>query len=413
VRYELLVGLRYTRAKRRNHFISFISLISMAGIALGVAALIVVLSVMNGFQTEIRTRILGIASHVQIADARGGLADWRGVARAAENNPHVLAAAPYVNGQGMLSFGRAARGVQVRGVLPAEEAQVTDIGRHMSAGRLEALQPGGFGIILGADLARGLGARDGDKVALIIPQGNVTPAGVVPRLKQFTVVGIFNVGYNEADAALALVHLTDAQRLYQIGDAVSGVRLKLDDLFQAQTVAREVTANLGRDLYAYDWTRSNSNLFRAIQIEKRMMFIILVLIITVASFNVVSTLVMLVTDKQADIAILRTLGAAPRSVMQIFMVQGAVIGVIGTVLGVAGGVALALNIDTVVPALEAVLGFKFLAKDVYMIPELPSQVEAADVTVITVVSLLLSFLATLYPSWRASRVNPAEALRYE
>jgi len=413
VRYELLVGLRYTRAKRRNHFISFISLISMAGIALGVAALIVVLSVMNGFQTEIRTRILGIASHVQIADARGGLADWRGVARAAEGNPHVLAAAPYVNGQGMLSFGRMARGVQVRGVLPAQEAQVTDIGRHMTAGRLEDLVAGGFGIILGADLARGLGARDGDKVALIIPQGNVTPAGVVPRLKQFTVIGIFNVGYNEADAALALVNLTDAQRLYQVGDAVSGVRLKLDDLYQARTVAREVTVNLGRDLYAYDWTRSNPNLFRAIQIEKRMMFIIMVLIITVASFNVVSTLVMLVTDKQADIAILRTLGAAPGSVMQIFMVQGAVIGVIGTVLGVAGGVALALNIDTVVPALEAVLGFKFLAKDVYMIPDLPSQVEAADVSVITVVSLLLSFLATLYPSWRASRVNPAEALRYE
>ncbi|MDH3320771.1 MAG: lipoprotein-releasing ABC transporter permease subunit [Betaproteobacteria bacterium] len=413
MRYELLVGLRYTRAKRRNHFISFISLISMAGIALGVAALIVVLSVMNGFQTEIRTRILGIASHVQIADARGGLADWRGVARAAEGNPHVLAAAPYVNGQGMLSFGRMARGVQVRGVLPAQEAQVTDIGRHMTAGRLEDLVAGGFGIILGADLARGLGARDGDKVALIIPQGNVTPAGVVPRLKQFTVIGIFNVGYNEADAALALVNLTDAQRLYQVGDAVSGVRLKLDDLYQARTVAREVTVNLGRDLYAYDWTRSNPNLFRAIQIEKRMMFIIMVLIITVASFNVVSTLVMLVTDKQADIAILRTLGAAPGSVMQIFMVQGAVIGVIGTVLGVAGGVALALNIDTVVPALEAVLGFKFLAKDVYMIPDLPSQVEAADVSVITVVSLLLSFLATLYPSWRASRVNPAEALRYE
>lgn len=413
MRYELLVGLRYTRAKRRNHFISFISLISMAGIALGVAALIVVLSVMNGFQTEIRTRILGIASHVQIADARGGLADWQGVARAAMENPHVRAAAPYVNGQGMLSFGRAARGVQVRGVLPAEEARVTDIGLHMTAGHLEDLRPGEFGIILGADLARGLGARDGDKVALIIPQGNVTPAGVLPRLKQFTVVGIFNVGYNEADAALALVHLRDAQRLYQIGDAVSGVRLKLDDLLQARSVARQVAANLGRDLYAYDWTRSNANLFRAIQIEKRMMFIIMVLIITVASFNVVSTLVMLVTDKQADIAILRTLGAAPGSVMQIFMVQGAVIGVIGTVLGVAGGVALALNIDTVVPALEAVLGFKFLAKDVYMIPELPSQVEAADVSVITAVSLVLSFLATLYPSWRASRVNPAEALRYE
>ncbi len=413
MRYELLVGLRYTRAKRRNHFISFISLISMAGLALGVAALIVVLSVMNGFQTEIRTRILGIASHVQIADARGGMADWQGVARAAAAHPRVLATAPYVSGQGMLSFGRAARGVQVRGVLPEQELRVTDLGAHMTAGRLEALQPGEFGIVLGADLARALGALAGDKVALIIPQGNVTPAGVVPRLKQFTVVGIFNVGFNEADAALALVHLSDAQRLYQIGAAVSGVRLKLDDLFEARTVAREVAANMDRELYAYDWTRANPNLFRAIQIEKRMMFIIMVQIITVAAFNVVSTLVMLVTDKQADIAILRTLGAAPGSVMQIFMVQGAVIGVIGTLLGVAGGVALALNIETVVPALESVLGFKFLAKDVYMIPDLPAQVEASDVTTITVVSLLLSFLATLYPSWRASRVNPAEALRYE
>jgi lipoprotein-releasing system permease protein len=235
----------------------------------------------------------------------------------------------------------------------------------------------------------------------------------LPRLKQFTLVGTFDVGYSEADSALALVHLADAQRLYQMGEAVSGVRLKLDDLFQARRVAQEVTVNLDRDIYAYDWTRANPNLFRAIQIEKRMMFIIMVLIITVAAFNVVSTLVMLVTDKQADIAILRTLGAAPGSVMQIFMVQGAVIGVIGTLLGVAGGVALALNIETVVPALESALGFKFLAKDVYMIPDLPSQVEAADVTVITVVSLLMSFLATLYPSWRAARVNPAEALRYE
>ena len=413
MRYELLVGLRYTRAKRRNHFISFISLISMAGMALGVAALIVVLSVMNGFQTEIRTRILGVASHVQIADARGTLADWQSVARAAATHPRVVAAAPYLSGQGMLTRGRSARGALVRGVLPGEEALVTDLGQHMTAGRLDALRPGEFGIVLGADLARYLGALVGDKVALIIPQGNVTPAGVLPRLKQFTLVGTFDVGYSEADSALALVHLADAQRLYQTGEAVTGVRLKLDDLFEARKVAREVTANLDRDLYAYDWTRANPNLFRAIQIEKRMMFIIMVLIITVAAFNVVSTLVMLVTDKQADIAILRTLGAAPGSVMQIFMVQGAVIGVIGTLLGVAGGVALALNIGTVVPALESALGFKFLAKDVYMIPDLPSQVEAADVTVITVVSLLLSFLATLYPSWRAARVNPAEALRYE
>jgi lipoprotein-releasing system permease protein len=413
VRYELLVGLRYTRAKRRNHFISFISLISMAGIALGVAALIVVLSVMNGFQTEIRTRILGVASHVQIADSRGGLADWQAVARSAGSHPRVLAAAPYVTGQGMLSRGRYSRGVLVRGILPAEESRVTDFGAHMTSGSLDALQPGGFGIVLGSDLARNLGLLAGDKVALIIPQGNVTPAGVIPRLKQFTVVGTFNVGFSEADSALALVHLADAQLLYQVGAAVSGVRLKLDDLFEARSVAREVTANLHADLYAHDWTQSNPNLFRAIQIEKRMIFVIMILIITVAAFNVVSTLVMLVTDKQADIAILRTLGAAPGSVMQIFMVQGAVIGVLGTLLGAAGGLALAFNIDTVVPALEAVLGFKFLSKDVYLIPDLPSQVELADVAVVTGVSLLLSLLATLYPSWRASRINPAEALRYE
>ena len=413
MRYELLVGLRYTRAKRRNHFISFISATSMAGIALGVAALIVVLSVMNGFQKELRARILGVASHVQISGADNRLVDWEAVAKIAEREPQVVAAAPFVNGQGLLSAGQAVRGSVVRGILPGEEGRVTDIGQHMTAGTLDALRPGEFGILLGADLARYLGAIAGDKVALIIPQGNVTPAGVLPRLKQFTVLGLFDTGYSEADSALALVHLADAQRLYQTGDAVSGVRLKLDDLYQARTVAQEVTVNLDRDIYAYDWTRANPNLFRAIQIEKRMMFIIMVLIITVAAFNVVSTLVMLVTDKQADIAILRTLGAAPGSVMQIFMVQGAVIGVIGTLLGVAGGVALALNIETVVPALESALGFKFLAKDVYMIPDLPSQVEAADVTVITVVSLLMSFLATLYPSWRAARVNPAEALRYE
>jgi lipoprotein-releasing system permease protein len=413
VRYELLVGLRYTRAKRRNHFISFISLISMAGIALGVAALIVVLSVMNGFQDEIRTRILGVASHVQIQDPRGGLADWEGVARKVADIPRVRAAAPFVQGQAMVTVAGAARGVYVRGVLPGPEAGVTDIARHMRAGSLDALAPGEFGVVLGADLARVLRTFVGEKIVLIIPQGNVTPAGVIPRLKQFTVVGIFDVGYAEADSSLALVHLEDSQRLYQIGDAVSGVRLKLDDPLRAREVTREVALRFDGSLQAYDWTRANPNLFRAIEIEKRMIFIIMVLIITVAAFNVVSTLVMLVTDKQADIAILRTLGAAPRSVMQIFIVQGSVIGVVGTLLGFAGGLALALNVDVVVPALEHVLGFKFLSKDVYQIPDLPSKVESFDVVVVCAVSLALSLAATLYPSWRASRVNPAEALRYE
>ena len=413
MRYELLVGLRYTRAKRRNHFISFISLTSMAGIALGVAALIVVLSVMNGFQTELRARILGVASHVQITGADQRLSDWQAVAAAASQHPRVRAAAPFINAQAMLSAGHAVRGAIVRGVLPAQEDTVAEIGRHMRAGRLDALKPGEFGIVLGTDLARALGALPGEKVTLIAPQGQVTPAGVIPRLKQFTVVGLFEIGMFEYDSGLALIHLEDAQRLYQMDSTVSGVRLKLDDLFAARTVARELLMKLGQDYYASDWTRSHANFFRAVEIEKRVMFIILTLIVAVAAFNIVSTLVMLVTDKQADIAILRTLGASPRSVMQIFVVQGALIGVIGTLIGVIGGVILAFNVDVVVPALEHVLGFKFLSKDVYYISELPSEVQPWDVATIGLVSLVLSFIATLYPSWRAARVNPAEALRYE
>jgi len=413
VRYEFLIGLRYTRAKRRNHFISFISLISMAGIALGVAALIVVLSVMNGFQQELRARILGVVSHVQVIGADNRLSHWQETAAEAARNPHVIAAAPFVSAQGMLTFGQAVRGAIVRGIVPREEERVAQFGKHMRAGSLEALQAGRFGIVLGVDLARALGVLPGDKVALIAPQGLVTPAGVIPRLKQFTVVGIFDIGFIEADAGLALINLQDAQKLYQMGDAVSGVRLKLDDLFAAREVARELTSRLGPDVYATDWTRSHANFFRAVEIEKRVMFIILLLIVAVAAFNVVSALVMLVTDKQADIAILRTLGAPPGSVMQIFMVQGAVIGVIGTLMGVICGVLLALNISTVVPAIEHAFNVQFLSKDVYLIPELPSDVHLRDVVIIGLVSLALSFLATLYPSWRAARINPAEALRYE
>ncbi len=413
MRYELLVGLRYTRAKRRNHFISFISLTSMAGIALGVAALIVVLSVMNGFQKEVRARILGVVSHVQIMSDGGRLADWRAVAKIALAEPRVAAAAPYVDAQGMLSFGPSVRGAIVRGILPDLEDQVADLGRHMRAGALDALKPGEFSIVLGADLARALGALPGDKIVLIAPQGQVTPAGVIPRLKQFTIAGTFEVGMSPYDSGLALIHLEDAQRLYQMGDRVSGLRLKLDDLFSARAVARGLMPSLPAESYATDWTRSHSNYFRAVEIEKRMIFIMLTLIVAVAAFNIVSTLVMLVTDKQPDIAILRTLGASPASVMQIFVVQGALIGVIGTLIGVTGGVLLGLNVETVVPAIEHVLGFKFLAKDVYYIPDLPSDVQAGDVVTIAVTSLVLSFLATIYPSWRASRVNPAEALRYE
>jgi lipoprotein-releasing system permease protein len=413
VRYELLVGLRYTRAKRRNHFISFISAISMAGIALGVAALIVVLSVMNGFQKELRTRILGVASHVQISGANNELTDWQSVAKIAAQDPRVVGEAPFVDAQAMLVVGQHVRGSVVRGILPDREAQVAEIGLHMRSGKLEALKPGEFGIVLGSELARALGVMAGDKVALIAPQGLVTPAGVIPRLKQFTVVGVFEIGMFEYDSGLALIHMQDAQKLYQMGDSVSGVRLRLTDLFAARAVARDVMKNLTSDLYATDWTRSHANFFRAVEIEKRVMFIILLLIVAVAAFNIVSTLVMLVTDKQSDIAILRTLGASPASIVQIFMVQGALIGVIGTVVGVVVGLLVGYNVDTVVPAIEHVLGFKFLAKDVYYISELPSDVQLGDVMTIGIVSLVLSFVATLYPSWRASRVNPAEALRYE
>ena len=413
MRYELLVGLRYTRAKRRNHFISFISLISMAGIALGVAALIVVLSVMNGFQQELRTRILAVVSHVQLSGPDNALTDWQSVAKAALEHPRVLEAAPYINAQGMLSYGQGVRGAIVRGVLPALEDRVADIGRHMRAGSLDALKPGAFNIILGGELARAIGAFPGDKVALIAPQGRVTPAGVIPRLKQFTLAGTFDIGMYEYDAGLALMHLEDAQALYQLGDAVSGVRLKLDDLFAARTVSRELSASLAPAVFASDWTQSHANFFRAVEIEKRVMFIILTLIVAVAAFNIVSRLVMLVTDKQADIAILRTLGASPASVMQIFVVQGAMIGIIGTLLGVVGGVLLGWNVDTVVPAIENTLGFKFLSKDVYYISDLPSDVQWRDVITIGLVSLVMSFVATLYPSYRAARVNPAEALRYE
>ena len=413
VPYELFIGLRYTRAKRRNHFISFISLISMLGIALGVAALIVVLSVMNGFQKELRARILGVASHVQITGPDNQLADWQRVEQGALTARGVVAAAPYVNAQGLLANESNVRGAIVRGIVPGLEDQVADIGRHMVAGSLDRLVPGEFGIVLGSDLARALRVLPGDKVTLIAPQGLVTPAGLVPRLKQFRVVGIFEVGMFEYDSGLALVSLEDAQKLFQLGDRVSGVRLKLEDLFQSRQVARDLYHKLGGDLTIRDWTRSHANFFRAVEIEKRVMFIILTLIVAVAAFNIVSTLVMVVTDKQADIAILRTLGASPASIMGIFLVQGALIGVIGTLLGVACGIALALNIDVVVPFLERLLNIQFLSKDVYYISELPSDLQRGDVLTIGGLALVLAFLAGLYPSWRAARVRPAEALRYE
>ena len=413
LRYEYWVGLRYTRAKRRNHFISFISLISMLGVGLGVAALIVVLSVMNGFQKELRTRILGVASHIQVSGVTGELDDWTKTLRGVIQHPRVQAAAPYVQAQGMLSFDQQVRGTVVRGILPEAEEKTADFARHMKAGRLEDLAPGEFNMVLGMELARALGVRIGDKVTLIAPQGLVTPAAVLPRLKQFNVTGVFEVGMFEFDSGLALIHMNDAQKLYRMDDRVSGVRLKVDDLFAAPRIGRELLRYLDADALVSDWTRSHANFFRAVQIEKNMMFLILLLIVAVAAFNIVSTLVMAVTDKQADIAILRTLGASPGGIMKVFIVQGAMIGTIGLGLGVAGGVLLALNIETVVPAIERALGIQFLAKDVYYISDLPSDLQWCDVGIITGVSFLLTLVATLYPSWRASRINPAEALRYE
>ena len=411
--YEILVGLRYTHAKRSNHFISFISIVSMAGIALGVMALIVVLSVMNGFQQELRTRILGVAAHVEISGASDRLADWQGVLAKAKNNPEVISGAPYVNGQGMLTNGSQVRGTLIRGVLPDFENRVADFGTHMKVGKLDDLKPGEFGIILGGELARLLGVARGDKVTLLTPQGNITPAGVMPRIKQFTVVGIFEAGMFEYDSGLALIHLQDAQKLFRLNEDVSGVRLKITELFRAPIVTHDLTQLLAGDYYVSDWTQSHSNFFRAVAIEKRMMFLMLLLIVAVAAFNLVSTLVMAVTDKQSDIAILRTLGAKPGSIMKIFIVQGSLIGVSGTILGVVSGVLMALNLEAIVPMIERALGMDLFPAEVYYISKLPSKLDWNDVSIIGAVSLVLSLLATLYPSWRASRVNPAEALRYE
>ncbi|HEV8500394.1 MAG TPA: lipoprotein-releasing ABC transporter permease subunit [Casimicrobiaceae bacterium] len=412
--YELAVGLRYTRTRKgasRNTFISFIALTSMAGIALGVAALIVVLSVMNGFQDELRNRILSVASHVEI---RGmpDLPDWPEVARVAKRDPRVIAAAPYVAGQAMLTAADVNRGVLLRGVDPALEEGVAEIGAHMKAGRLDDLKPGGFGIVLGAEVARALGVGLGDPVVAITPQGTVTPAGTLPRLKSFKVVGIFEIGMYEFDNGLALIDLDDAQKLYRM-EGVSGVRLKLADMFTAPAVARSLLRTLPADAEVRDWTMSHANFFRAVQMEKRVMFIILTLIVAVAAFNIVSAQIMLVTDKQADIAILRTLGATPASIMTIFVIQGALIGMIGTLIGVVGGIVLALNVGTAVPAIERLFGVTFLDKSVYYISELPSQLQRGDVVTIAAIALVLALLATIYPSFKAARVNPAEALRYE
>ncbi len=414
--YEVRIGLRYTRAgrraRRRNGFISFISAVSMAGIALGVAALIVVLSVMNGFVKEVRERMLAAVSHVEIAAYGGHVAEVASIMAQAKRHPEVLAAAPFVNAQGMFAQGDVVRGALVRGVDPALEPAVSDIARRSAGGDVGALADGAFNVILGADLARALRVSVGDRVTLISPQGNVTPAGVVPRLRQFTVAGTFSSGHFEFDSTLAMIHIGDAQRLYR-AEGPTGVRLRLKDAERAPQVASALGAALPPGLLVRDWSRQNPTYFAAVRAEKRMMFIILTLIVAVAAFNLVSTLVMTVTEKQADIAILRTLGASPRSVMAVFIVQGALIGVFGTLIGVGGGLLLASNLDVIVPAIERLFHVQFLPREIYFISALPSDPRAADIVPITVISLVLSLVATLYPSWRASRTRPAEALRYD
>ncbi|HOX68476.1 MAG: lipoprotein-releasing ABC transporter permease subunit [Rhizobacter sp.] len=414
--YELQIGWRYTRAGRsgrRNGFISFISGVSMLGIALGVAALIIVLSVMNGFQKEVRDRMLSVISHVEVYQSKGeALPDWQATAAQARLSPQVVGAAPFIAAQALIARGDDMRGAVVRGISPIEEATVTELAAKLRDTTLARLVPGGWGVVLGGELARGLGVRVGDKVTIVAPGGQVTPAGVVPRLKQLTLVGTFEAGHYEYDNGLALIHVEDAARLFRV-EGPTGVQLRLKDAQQARAVADELQVRLGPSVRLSDWTRTNRNWFQAVQIEKRLMFIILTLIVAVAAFNLVSTLVMTVTDKQADIAILRTLGASPRSIMAIFMVQGAASGVIGTLAGMVLGLAVAFNIGVIVPAIERALHMSFLPSSIYLISRMPSDPQSGDIVPIVLISLALAFVATIYPSWRASRVQPAEALRYE
>ena len=410
---ELFIGLRYTRAKRRNHFISFISMISMLGIVVGVWALITVLSIMNGFEKELRGRILGVASHVTIEGENGWLHDWQAIAQSAQQYDGVIGQAPFILGQGLLMKGQQVNGALIRGVLPEQEGAVSIVGEKMQRGRLNNLRAGKFGIVIGSTLARMMGVAPGDKLTVIAPKGQVTPAGLVPRLRRFTVVGIFEIDMHEYDSGMVLIHMDDAGKLFRSQNQVSGIRLKLQEVYQAPQVRRTIAADLGLGYRVSDWTWQHRNFFRALKIEKRVMFIILSLIVAVAAFNIVSTLVMTVTDKQADIAILRTLGIRPISVMGIFIVQGTVIGMVGTLLGGLIGIITATNVEILVPAIENLLGIEFFPSDVYVISEFPAEMHWSDVYTVILGSFVMCLLATLYPAWRASRTQPAEALRYE
>ena len=409
--FEAMIGLRYVRAKRRNHFISFISISSMIGVALGVMALITVISVMNGFEKELKDRILGMASHAVIEESNG-LNDWQSVIQGVKSHPEIVGAAPYFHAEGMLTKDKVVHGVIIRGILPDEEKNVAVVAEKMIVGNLDNLRATDFNIILGSELARKLNLQVGDKVTLVAPQANVTPAGIIPRLKRFTLTGIFEAGMHEFDSGLALIHMNDALRLFR-KENPTGIRIKTSNILKAPTISREVASQLSNNYWVIDWTQRHSNFFRALKTEKTVMFVILSLIVAVAAFNIISTLVMAVSDKQSDIAVLRTLGASPQSILKIFMIQGTIIGVIGIFLGVIGGVWLASNIETLVPALENMLDYKFLSPDVYYISDLPSDMHWNDVIYIGVISFILCLLATIYPALKAANILPAEALRYE
>ena len=409
---ELAIGLRYIRAKRRNGFISFISLASMLGIALGIVALIATISVMNGFERELRARILGMVSHATISGSGESLKDWPRAVEMAQADKRVLGAAPYVEREALINGART-QGVVVRGVMPELEPKVSELADKMKFGSLDALKPGEFGIVLGKELALWMGADLGDTVTVMVPEARSTPIGVLPQMRRFTVVGVFEAGMQEYDLQLAVIHLQDAQKLARMGEGVSGVRLKLVDMFQAWDIARDLADRMGEFYRVRDWTRDHANFFRAIRMEKTVMFVILSLIVAVAAFNLVSSLVMLVTDKQADIAILRTLGLAPHSVMGVFVVQGTLIGIVGIVLGLVGGVLLTLNLHHVAAAIESMLGFELMPADVYYITGVPTELRLDDVASIAGVAFLLCAIATIYPAWRAARTDPAAALRYE
>lgn len=407
------IGLRYTRAKRRTQFISFITLTSIMGIALGVTALITVLSVMNGFEAELRQRILGMTAHATLTGLYGQLENWPEAESRIKNQPHVQSSAPFINGQVMINADRRVSGTMLNGVMPDYEAKVSEVANHMQEGKLTDLIPGEYNIVLGAELAKYLGTFVGDKITIISPQVNSTPAGVVPRMRRFNVVGIFKVGMYEYDRNMALIHIDDAAKLFRLESAVSGLRIKLDDVFNAPRITQTLSSELSGQYIVSDWTMAHENFFKAIKTEKTVMFIILLLIVAVAAFNIVSTLVMVVTDKRGDIAILKTQGLTSRSVMGIFMVLGTIIGVTGTIIGTIGGVLLALNAGQIVSGIEKAFKLNFLPADVYYISDLPSKLIWSDVYTIAAMAFLLSLIATIYPAWQASKVNPAEVLRYE